>query len=138
MNRRAKATVERARAMIGVPFRPQGRDPATGIDCIGLVLCVFEIPEDEVRRDYRLADDGRSELDRELRRFFRRLSAARRAAGDVVLCNLRRGQCHLAIDCGSSFIHADARLRRVVETPGSPPWPLAAAYRPKLTRTGSN
>ena len=138
MNGKANAAVERARAMVGVPFRPQGRDPAIGIDCIGLVLCVFEIPEDEVRRDYRLADDGRSELDRELRRFFRRLSAARRAPGDVVMCDVSRGQCHLAIDCGRSFVHADARLRRVVETPGSPPWRLAGAYRRKTKRTGSN
>jgi cell wall-associated NlpC family hydrolase len=132
------AAVQRARSLVGVPFRPQGRDPATGLDCIGLVLCAFEIPELGVRRDYRLAGNDTSELDGELRRFFRRRSAGRREAGDVILCITGRGQCHLAVECGGSFIHADARLRRVVETPGSPPWGLAAAYRRKITTSGSN
>lgn len=26
-----------ARALVGVPFRLQGRDPALGLDCVGLV-----------------------------------------------------------------------------------------------------
>lgn len=124
--------------MVGVSFRPQGRDAATGLDCIGLVLRVFGIPEDEVRRDYRLAGNDGPELECGLARFFRRLSAGRRAAGDVLLCKVRRGQFHLAIECEGSFVHADARLRRVVETPGSPPWAIVAAYRHKIMSTGSN
>ena len=27
--------------MVGVPFRPQGHDPATGLDCVGLVWAAY-------------------------------------------------------------------------------------------------
>lgn len=138
MSDRPNPAVERARSAVGVQFRPQGRDPATGLDCIGLILWVFGIPPAAVRRDYRLAGNAPAELDRELRRFFRRISARNREVGHVMLCNVRPGQSHLVIECGGSFVHADARLRRVVETPGSPPWPFSAAYRPKRTNAGSN
>ncbi|MGB3625580.1 MAG: hypothetical protein WA989_07125, partial [Henriciella sp.] len=30
-----------ARALIGTPFRLHGRDPASGIDCVGLVHCAL-------------------------------------------------------------------------------------------------
>lgn len=34
--------VREARALIGVPFRHQGFDPATGIDCRGHLLCLAQ------------------------------------------------------------------------------------------------
>jgi hypothetical protein len=36
---------------------------------------------------------------------------------------------HLAIHSGAGFIHADLSLRRTVETPGAPRWPVIAAWR---------
>ena len=50
------------------------------------------------------------------------------APGDLVLCAPAANQFHLAVLAGRSFIHADARQRRVVETPGRPPWPVIAAF----------
>lgn len=123
------AAVERARALVGARFRPQGRAPASGLDCVGLVLRAFAIAEAKVPRDYRMTGNEPAKIERQLRRFFEVVDRKERCAGDVLLCRLRVGHCHLAIDCGGSFIHADARLRRVVEVPGSPPWPLIAAYR---------
>ncbi len=38
-------------------------------------------------------------------------------------------QHHLAIRTDRGFVHADAGLRRVVEAPGAPGWPLVAAWR---------
>jgi hypothetical protein len=38
-------------------------------------------------------------------------------------------QLHLGVRTERGFIHAHAALRRVVETPGSPEWPLIAVYR---------
>jgi cell wall-associated NlpC family hydrolase len=134
----SSSAVERARALVGAPFRPQGRDPATGLDCVGLILCVFAIPPSEVSRDYRLSGNDQTDLERELRRFFRRTSVTRKEPGDVLLCRVRARQLHLAVDCGASFVHADARLRRVVERPGAPPWPTAGAYRRKIAKAGSN
>lgn len=116
--------VERARSFVGCTFRPQGRDPTIGLDCVGLVVAVFQIEPRQVRRDYRLGGPHRSQLETELLRFFRRVTAPQ--AGDVLLCDIARTQTHLAMHCGGSFIHAHAGLRRVVETPGQPSWPISA------------
>ena len=123
------AAVERARALVGARFRPQGRDPASGLDCVGLVLRAYAIPDAGVPRDYRMSGNEPDRIERQLRRFFGVVDCATRSAGDVLLCRICIGHCHLAVDCGGSFIHADARLRRVVEVPGSPPWPILAACR---------
>lgn len=120
--------VQRARALVGAPFRPQGRDPREGIDCVGLVLWVFGIPCSEVRRDYSL-HGNESELQSELSRLLVRVEPSAAAAGDVLLCEPAPGRAHLAIASGASIIHADARLRRVAERPGKCPWPVIAAFR---------
>jgi hypothetical protein len=38
-------------------------------------------------------------------------------------------QVHFAILTANGFVHAHAGLRRVVETPGKPEWPLIGAFR---------
>lgn len=35
--------LEKARSLLGVPWRHQGRDPAKGIDCAGLLIYAFEV-----------------------------------------------------------------------------------------------
>lgn len=124
----AAAVVKRARSLVGAAFRPQGRDPATGLDCVGLVLASYAIDGAEVRRDYRLRGDHIAELQRRIERFFRRLDG-KEEAGDLLLCRIADDQLHLAISCGDSFIHADASLRKIVETPGAPLWPVETIYR---------
>lgn len=123
----AREVVQRARSLAGCHFRPQGRDPALGLDCIGLVMRVFAIPAERVRRDYRLRDTRPREFEEELGRFF--VPAATSCSGDVMLCQVGNGRLHLAIHCGGSFVHADAGLRKVVETPGEPSWPVTAIFR---------
>lgn len=130
MNRPSKQPVRRALSAVGSPFRPQGRDPTTGLDCVGLVTWTFEIPSDEFRSDYRLHGDHERELAEGLEQQFERLPPGKCAAGDVLLCRISPRQSHLAIACGKSIVHADARLRRVVERPGGCPWPVIAAFRP--------
>lgn len=129
MSNPADSVIRRARRLVGAPFRPQGRDPSLGLDCVGVILSAFAIPIESVRRDYRLSGSYLAEIEAGLSRRFRRIKANNRRAGDVLLCLLPAHQAHLAIDCGRGFIHADARLRRVVETPGDPPWPIVAAFR---------
>jgi cell wall-associated NlpC family hydrolase len=127
--RPASKIVERARAIVGVPFRPQGRESGTGFDCVGVILHACGIPADEIRRDYRLRGQHHQEIANELSIRFRPVCPGHRRVGDVLLCAIGRDQVHLAIDCGGSFVHADARLRKVVETPGQPAWPIIAAFR---------
>ena len=122
--------VERARSLVGCAFRPQGRNPQFGLDCVGLVLVVFQIEARQVRRDYRLRGSHKDELRAGLSRFF--VPVANPRAGDVLLSEVARNQMHLMINCGTSFVHADAGLRRIVETPGQPCWPIAAFRYPHL------
>jgi murein DD-endopeptidase / murein LD-carboxypeptidase len=124
----------RARALVGTRFRPQGRSAHHGLDCVGLVMCVFGIQDTDVRRDYRLRGDHRLELIDALSRAFRRVAPSQRRAGDILLMQIAPDQFHLAINTVSGFVHADARIGRVVETPGHPAWPIIAAFRPRARK----
>lgn len=127
--------VARARELVGARFRPQGRSPELGLDCVGLVCAAFGIPASEVPGDYRLRGPQLGTLEAHLRRFFRPKPTVSPAAGDVGAFQVSFGQIHLVLFTGEGFIHADARLRRVAECPGDPPWPTLALYR---RRAGSN
>ncbi|MGI4732482.1 MAG: hypothetical protein ACRYFW_12140 [Janthinobacterium lividum] len=118
-------TVERARSVLGVRFRPQGRDPAYGLDCVGLVAWAAGI--DPVPDGYAMRGGDARDIGAVLDRFGRRSASA--AAGDVLLLAAGAGQFHLAIATGDGIIHADAALRRVVERPGPPPWPVLGIWR---------
>jgi murein DD-endopeptidase / murein LD-carboxypeptidase len=119
---------ERARALVGTPFRPQGRGIG-GLDCVGLALSTYGFAADNVRRDYRLCGDHEKELRNHLSRRFRSVDADRVLPGDLMLLRVANDQLHLAVRTSHGFVHADAQLRRVVETPGEPSWPIAGIYR---------
>jgi hypothetical protein len=119
----------RAEALVGTPFRPQGRCPEHGLDCVGLVMLVFGIPEKAVRRNYSLRGDYLREIVATSRTFFRPVSCAARRPGDVMLLRIASDQLHLAVQTAQGFVHADARLRRVVQTPGAPRWATEGLFR---------
>lgn len=126
--------VERARALVGTRFRPQGRVPEYGLDCVGLILRVFGVPATAARRDYRLRGDHQRELTRALGKPFRRVARTQRRAGDILLLQVAPDQFHLGILTASGFIHADARLGVVIETPGPPAWPVIAVFRARTRK----
>jgi len=117
---------ERARALVGTRFRPQGRG-SEGLDCIGLALATYGIRPEKVRRDYRLRGDHLAELEANLADHFRKVRGAR--SGDVVLMQIAADQTHLGVRTDAGFVHAHAGIGRVVETPGEPPWAITAIYR---------
>jgi hypothetical protein len=124
--------VERARALVGVRFRPQGRDAATGLDCVGVIVAGFALPNESVRKDYRIRGPHRSVIEQGLAQYFRRVARTRAREGDVLLLAVARDQFHLAIRTRRGFVHADAGLGKVVETPGAPPWPIAGVWRRRV------
>ena len=118
----------RARALVGTRFRLQGRTEL-GLDCVGLAAATYAIPADKIRRDYRIRGDHAGEVRQTLRAYFRRVAARESRAGDLMLLRVAQDQLHLAIRTDEGFVHAHAGLRRVVETPSMPEWPLLGVYR---------
>lgn len=123
--------VARARRLVGVRFRPQGRSASTGLDCVGLAAAALRIEAPPA--GYALRGGSAERLEDGLRSAGLRPVAAARA-GDLLVLALGAGQLHLAIFTGDGLVHADAGLRRIVERPGAPPWPVLSAWRLKWRR----
>jgi cell wall-associated NlpC family hydrolase len=127
MLRKADVIVRRARALVGTRFRAQGRG-GDGLDCIGLVAAA--VGASRVPADYALRGGSLRRLEIELRRAGLE-PEAEAEAGDVLAMASGPAQLHLAVHTGTGFVHADAGLRRVVERPGKPPWPIIGIWRSK-------
>ena len=134
MSAPGSAAVERARALIGTRFRPQGRSAATGIDCVGLVLCAHRLPVAAVARDYALRGVADEVILAGLEPWFRRVARTRVRPGDVMLLRVAGDGLHLGIASEAGLIHADLR-HGVVERPGAMPWPMIGVFR-RRTRSG--
>lgn len=121
-----------AEALAGSPFRLHGRDPATGLDCVGLVAASLGAvgAKAPATAGYRLrnrsighllacaTDAGLTPCQGEIR------------PGDVLLVAPGPLQHHLLIALeGNRFVHAHAGLRRVAITPGPPAWPILRRWR---------
>ena len=122
------AFAEAAEALLGAPFRLGGRDPATGIDCVGLVACA--LGGAEAPQGYGLRNGA---IDRHLALAARAGFAPASGPverGALVLTVPGPAQHHLLVALGSSrFVHAHAGLRRVVLQSGPLPWPERARWR---------
>lgn len=120
------AVVERARSLVGARFRLHGRAPESGLDCVGLVAAALG------RSD---APSGYALRGGSAEGFVAMLDAAgleaveRAEAGDVLLIEAGARQFHLGVWTGAGLVHADAGLRRVVETPGWPRWRVVGIWR---------
>ena len=129
-----KAFAAAAAALCGAPFRLHGRDPETGLDCVGLVAvalerCGFQVaaPEGYALRALSVspllgfaARNGFAVLD----------PHAPGEAGDLHLLRLSAIQAHLAIVLDRDrFVHADAGLGKVLIGYGALPAETIARWR---------
>lgn len=121
-----------AEGLLGVPFRLHGRDPQSGLDCIGVLAVAMAaigrpiaLPNGYALRRGDIAP-------------FRPLAGplgfaaveGRVQPGDVVVFAIGPAQFHLGIAApGSGFIHAHAGLRRVVLGPAGSDWRPAGHWR---------
>ena len=128
-----------AAALRGTPFRLHGRDPATGLDCVGLVAAALKrcgravvAPEGYALRALSVAPL----LGFAARNGFAAADVAAVAeAGDLILLRLSPIQAHLAIALdGERFVHAHAGLGKVVIGHGALPGETIARWR--LTAKG--
>lgn len=112
---------EAARAYLGVPFRHQGRDPAIGIDCIGLIVLAgrdagMAFPAFD-RTDY-----GTEPVDGMLQEMLRLAfgpPVSPMQVGDVVAIDFKGVVRHVGIvgqhPQGLSLIHTNMAVGRVTE-----------------------
>lgn len=120
--------VARARACVGARFRLQGRDPASGLDCVGVAARAFAVDPPPAR--YGLRGGAAAALMEAIGATgVRRVPRDEAAAGDLMLVEAGPHQFHLLVLTDTGFVHADARLRRVVEARGRPDWPVLAVWR---------
>jgi cell wall-associated NlpC family hydrolase len=126
------ALVEAAERLVGAPFRLHGRDPATGLDCVGLVAEALRrcgrVPL--VPGGYRMhALSAGPLLKFAAANGFEPTEGPERA-GDVVLVHIAGLQPHLLLaGRAGEFLHAHAGLGRVVRQPGPCPWAIVARWR---------
>jgi cell wall-associated NlpC family hydrolase len=124
-----------AEGYVGAAFRLHGRDPVTGLDCVGLVLAAMAAIGQPIRLPLRY---GLRNSDPE--RFLRLAvmagfteAAAPFEPGDVLVLEPGPAQLHLAIVVLGGVVHAHAGLRRVVRTPFPLCWPVAGQWRLTLS-----
>ena len=122
-----------AASFIGVRFQLHGRDPATGLDCVGLCLealsqcgCKVALPTRYGLRN--------SAVDHMLSAVSEQACLAPCSgpvgADEIILVRLDPIHFHLLISAsGTRFIHAHASLRRIVCLRGKPPGSIIARWR---------
>jgi cell wall-associated NlpC family hydrolase len=124
-----------AEQLVGAPFRLHGREPASGLDCVGVLAAALAACGKAAR-----LPNGYALRNRVLPQLGAFVSGSGFAAaagpiepGDALLVQAGPGQVHLLVAAGcGGFIHAHAGLRRVVRCHGLPDWPVIAHWRLKL------
>ncbi|HEX8366552.1 MAG TPA: peptidoglycan endopeptidase [Allosphingosinicella sp.] len=126
----ADGVVARARSLIGVRYRPQGRSIEAGLDCVGVAAFSLGLAIDIVPRGYAVRGTPIVVIEAELGRLgLVRVPEAAATAGDLGLFVPGPAQLHLAVITGTGLVHADAALRRVVERPLPAPWGAIGYWR---------
>ena len=118
-----------ALGLVGTRFRFHGHDPASGLDCVGMVAAAYRAAGYAVPAlpTYRIRDmSGAAVADLLSDIGLERVTDA--ASGDVLLCMVAARQPHLMIAGPDSCVHAHAGLRRVVLVPGA--CPAGERWRP--------
>jgi lipoprotein Spr len=126
------AVAQAARELIGVQFRPQGRDRLYGLDCVGVVTEALTRAGHpiSVRNNYsQRGGDPDAVATAMAEAGLRCIGEGAGGAGDIVLMRTGPAQLHLGIVTAGGIVHADAGLRRVVETPGAPRWPIIGRWQ---------
>lgn len=131
MSERGAAIAARARALVGTRFRPQGRRPEYGLDCVGLAAAAAEVAAERLPADYDLKGQNLARIEHALCDLgCVPVPADAAEPGDVILCAVGPAHFHVLVATGEGFVHADAGLRRVVERPLPLPWPAVGIWRP--------
>lgn len=130
-----------ARAYLGRPFKHQGRNPAIGIDCIGLLVLAARdcgLPQADADSTAYGKDPHDGLLESHLvAAFGPRLPTAQMQPGDIAAVDYAGAVRHVGIvgrleDGALSLIHTNQRVGRVTEARIDAKWQrrIAGVYRP--------
>ena len=121
-----------AQSLIGCRFRLHGRDPDTGLDCLGvLVSALRKIGRDPaIPVDYALRVRGYPRELARARDYGFEVAEGAPQAGDVLLYRVGPCQLHFAIwVAADQLVHAHAGLGKVVLTGVFPDWQPCGHWR---------
>jgi cell wall-associated NlpC family hydrolase len=121
-----------ARKLVGVPYRHDGRDPTTGLDCLGVLGAALAAVGRGAPLPARTALRWRRDPDVAAIATACGLLCADGpvALGDVLLVRCSPLQLHVLLAVQADrFVHAHAGLRRVVLGPRDPAWPIVGHWR---------
>ena len=118
-----------ALAAVGARFRLHGRDPASGLDCVGVAALAVRAAghAGPVPSGYAMRGGDRAAIVARFDAVLARGDGDR--PGDIVLMRSGPAQFHLGVIVADGMVHADAGLRRVVRRPGPPAWPVIGVWR---------
>ncbi len=128
-----------AAQLVGCRFRLHGLDPATGLDCVGLVhASLAAIGQRPVPpRGYGLRNIAIGRWLEFAARSGLVPAAGPQAKDEVLLACLGYGQHHLMITAGQNeVVHAHAGLARVVRQPRDPAMRILARWQVQPTAEG--
>jgi hypothetical protein len=121
-----------AASLVGSRFRLHGRNPASGLDCVGLLEAALRLTGRDVSlpTGYSLRHSRPAcWLPDPASCGFANVSGAF-LPGDAILVQTAVGQVHLAIAGRTAgWVHAHAGLRRVVISPQRPAGPILQHWR---------
>ncbi|OLE54576.1 MAG: hypothetical protein AUG51_07785 [Acidobacteria bacterium 13_1_20CM_3_53_8] len=112
-----------ARKLLGVPFKLEGRNPTTGLDCAGLVICVAQAFGCFRGLDYRphSSPSTSGAFPAAVQRETQRIPAASAKPGDILYLSFKGMRAaHVAIVSALSplrVIHAGDMTEKVIEAP---------------------
>ncbi len=118
-------------ALVGTRFRLHGRDPATGLDCVGLVAAAYRAAGHAapLPHGYPLRGVEQAAAAGWLAAAGLVPDHTGAQVGDVLLAAMGGGQLHLMIGGADAVVHAHAGLGRVVLMPGALPGWLLGRWR---------
>jgi cell wall-associated NlpC family hydrolase len=126
------SVAQAAETLVGSRFRLHGRDPLTGLDCVGVVEYALRKVSPAIRLplDYELRSKDMNQYDAVAQELGLLATSGPIKPGDIVLLRVGPAQHPFAIAAqNGAFVHAHAGLRKVVCSPTLPDGALVAHWR---------